>query len=121
MSRDYMRRMLRREARPRMTARAKHTRGEYPNVETIHECLPCTPRPTSGRANRDIQTGVQTSRQYLYDVRVPWDSDVREGDVFHLIRSDDPKMIGRWLTIVEDTTDEWGAVRYVTCVEGRPR
>ena len=104
MSVDYMLRMLRREDRRRMTARCDITRGTLPNLETT-EGVPCVVRP-SQMSNTQVSSGGEQVGLHLYDVRLPYDTDVRRGDVLTITRSRDPQMVGRWITVREATIDE---------------
>jgi hypothetical protein len=113
-----MLRLLNREARRDMTARCTVTRGEHPDVETIHVDLPCTPRPTKAiQSVRDVESGAKTVGLLQHDIRVPRDADIRRGDVVRIDESRDPNYVGRHLIVRFVPADEWLSVRTIQCQE----
>lgn len=113
---DYLLRMIRREDRRRMTARCTVVRGTYPDLETVHADLPCLVRPTL-RASTEVTSGGDELGLHRYDVLVPYDSDLRRGDVLTITKSRDPQMVGRWITVREATIDEELTSRRVVAEE----
>lgn len=104
MTRDQTLRMIRKHDRRRMTARCDITRGTQPNLETTKD-VPCVVRP-SNMSNTQVSSGGEQVGLHLYDVRLPYDTDIRRGDVLTITRSRDPQMVGRWITVREATIDE---------------
>jgi hypothetical protein len=113
---DYMLRMLRREDRRRMSARCTITRGTHPDVSTVATDVECVIRP-SLRAPSEVTSGGTRYGLHLYDVRLPYDTDVRRGDVVTVTRSRDPQMAGRAVRVRESTIDEYLTTKTVVAEE----
>jgi hypothetical protein len=111
-----MLRMLRREDRRRLSGRCTVTRGTWPDLTTVAENLPCVWRP-SLRAATEVTSGGTEYGLHLYDGRMPYDTDIRRGDVVTITRSRDPQMVGRWLTVREVTIDEYLTSKVVVAEE----
>ena len=111
-----MLRMLRRE--DRLTGRCTVTRGDWPETVTVDTDVGCVVRP-SQQARTEVSSGGEQVSLHVYDVRVPWGLDVERGDVLTVDSSRDPQMVGRSLTVIEVTADEWAATRMVVCQESR--
>jgi hypothetical protein len=110
-----MLRMLRREERRLLTGRCTITRGTYPDLTSVVG-VPCVVRPKSSGLSETMQGGAALVQNF-YDVRLSETADVRRGDVLTITASDDPQMVGRFLTVRESTIDEWQTVRRVVCEE----
>lgn len=115
---NYMLASIRRDAVRTMTGRCDVTRGDWPDESTVGSNVRCAVRP-SLRANTEASVGGDQVALHVYDVRVPWDLDVERGDVVTVTVSDDPQLVGRHLTVVEVSGDEWGALRILICHESR--
>jgi hypothetical protein len=115
---SYLLRMMRRENRRLRRSRATVTRGTHPTVTTVHASLPVRVRP-SQRATTEVESGGETVALHLYDVETDPTADLRRHDVLTILSSEDPKMVGRWLTVIEVTGDDWQAGRRVVCQESR--
>lgn len=111
---DYLLRMARRDERRLLTGRCDIVRGTHPDVEIVHEDLPCLVLPSS-RVTVELTSGGAEAALSGYDVRVPYAADVRRGDTVMVTRSADPMMAGWWTTVVEVTVNEWGTSRVLSC------
>jgi hypothetical protein len=112
---SYLLRMVRRDDRRILKGRCTITRGTYPNLTSIPN-VPCRVRP-SLRATNEVASGGEVRALHLYDVRLPFETDIRRGDTLHITRSSDPQMVNRWLTVREATIDEDIASRTVVAEE----
>ena len=115
---SHLPRLFRRHDRRLLTGRCTVTRGTYPNVETVYEDLPCLVRP-SQRATTEVSSGGEQVSLSVYDVRVPYDTDLRRGDGITLTRSQDVLQVGEWVTVVEVVVDEWTASRVAVAHRSR--
>ena len=113
-----MLRMIRREDRRLFTGRCTVTRGTWPDVVTAYTDLPCLVRP-SQRATTEVSSGGEQVSLAVYDVRVPYDTELRRGDVVTLTRSQDVLQVGEWVTVVEVVVDEWTASRVAVAHRSR--
>lgn len=116
---SYMLRMLRREDRRRMVDRCDITRGTYPDHVRVASEVPCVVRPARGGGRSEIVQGGEAVTLHFYDVRLPYDQDVRRGDVLTVTRSDDPQMVDRAVTVRESTIDSEQTSRLVVAEESR--
>lgn len=113
-----MLRMLRREDRRLLTGRAALTRGTWPDVVTVDPDVHCRVRP-SLRHTVEVSSGGEQVALSVYDVRVPYETDIRRGDVLTLTRSADALQVGWWTTVVEVVVDEWVTTRIAVCHTSR--
>lgn len=84
----------------------------------MNEALPCVVRP-SLRHTTEVQHGGEQVALSVYDVRVPYEADVRRGDVLTVTRSADVLQVGEWVTVIEVVMDEWVATRIAVCHRSR--
>lgn len=101
-----------------LTDRCTVTRGTYPDHVNVAVGVPCQVRASSSRANREVDVAQgETITLPVYELRVPYTTDIARGDVISVTASIDPQFTGRWLTAVEVTADSLVATRVVTCRE----
>jgi len=101
----YLQRMARREERREFTGRLTIARGRHPNVITAAQDVPCKVRP-SERASAEVASGGDQVTLGVFDVVVPYGTDLQRGDVLTLTRSYDDMQVGWWCTVVEVLVDE---------------
>jgi hypothetical protein len=112
-----MLRMLRKADRDRTRyPRCTLTRGTYPDLTPTAD-IPCSVSPMPSGTTGEVQSGGTAMVLNFYRVLLPYDLDVRRGDVLTITRSRDPRMVGRWLTVREATIDEDLTSRIVICEE----
>jgi hypothetical protein len=110
-----MLRMLRREDRRRLSGRCTITRGTYPDLTYVYD-VPCVVRPAQAQRG-DVTSGGERLALHLYDVRLPYETDVRRGDTLTITKSRDPQMVDRAITVTESTLDSELTSRTVVAQE----
>lgn len=110
--------MLARRERTLMDSRCTITRGTHPDVTTVATDAPCIVVP-SERVSREVEAGGETVRLHLHEVTLLPNQDVEQGDVITVTTSRDGALVGRYLTVVDEVTDDWVTNRRVIAVEGR--
>jgi len=116
---NYVLRMIRREDRRHRQARCTIGRGTFPDVTTVATQVPCKVRPSMTASDNQVMSGGQQVGLVRYEVGLAFDQDIRRNDVITVDVSADPLLVGRFLSVVEVTVDEWVASRIVICEESR--
>lgn len=105
MSGTQLQRMLRRHSRRHLTGRATINRRIDGVPTPVATGVWCRVLP-SQRATTEVDSGGSQVAMAVYDVEVPYATDIRRGDGITLTKSYDAFQVGWWCTIVEVLVDE---------------